>query len=131
MDKNCVYCKIIAGKLPCWKIYEDDEFLAFLDIFPWVEGHTLVIPKKHYRWVWDVENVDKYFKVVAKIANHYKKVFDTEFVMSFVYGYDVEHAHIHLLPDARGKVSLYPKAKKEMLKKESARKIIEKAAFTG
>jgi len=130
VDKNCVYCKIIAGKFPCWKIYEDDKFLAFLDIFPWVEGHTLVIPKKHVRWVWDVENSDEYFSVVSKIANHYKKVFDTEFIMSFVYGYDVEHAHIHLLPDARGKIFLYPKGKKDRLEEKVAEQIIKKAVFS-
>lgn len=130
MKKDCVYCQIVAGKLPCYKIYEDDDFLAFLDIFPWVEGHTLVIPKKHFRWVWDVENPEKYFAVVSKIANHFKKIYKTDFVMSFVYGYDVEHAHIHLLPDARGKIALYPKGKKEKLEEEKAKKIVTKAALS-
>ena len=51
---DCVFCQIAAGKIPCFKIYEEEGFLAFLDINPWVEGHTLVIPKKHYRWVWDM-----------------------------------------------------------------------------
>jgi histidine triad (HIT) family protein len=129
MNKNCVYCQIIAGKLPCYKIYEDDDFLAFLDIFPWVDGHTLVIPKKHLRWVWDFKNPGDYFAVVTKIANHYKQAFDTEFIMSFIYGYDVEHAHIHLLPDARGKIALYQKGKKEKLEEEKAKEIIDKAKF--
>lgn len=142
-EVNCVFCQIVAGEIPCYKIYEDDNFLAFLDIFPWVEGHTLVIPKKHYRWVWDLPSqalsaggaglakkggpiVEQYFAVCHKIANHYRKVFKTEFVMSYIYGYDVPHAHIHLFPNARGKIAFYPKSKKSQLSSEEGKKLVEK-----
>jgi len=96
--KDCVFCQIVAGKIPCYKIYEDDQFLAFLDIAPFVYGHTLVIPKKHYRWVWDLPNVGQFFQVTAKIANHYKKVFKTDLVTSIIWGQLVPHAHIQILP---------------------------------
>jgi histidine triad (HIT) family protein len=46
-DPNCIFCKIIAGKIPCFKVYEDDAVLAFLDIGPLVRGHTLIVPKEH------------------------------------------------------------------------------------
>ena len=128
-QKDCVFCKIASGEIPCYKIYEDNDFLAFLDIIPWCEGHTLVIPKKHYRWVWDVKNPGAYFKVARKIANHYKKIFKTEFVMSFIYGYDVPHAHIQLMPDARGKIAIYPKQKKVQLGEEKGKKLVKKLAF--
>ena len=49
MDKDCIFCKIINGEIPSTKVYEDDEFLAFMDINPAVRGHTLVIPKYHCR----------------------------------------------------------------------------------
>ncbi len=124
--KNCIFCQIARGKIPCFKIYDDEDFLAFLDLFPWCEGHTLVIPKRHYRWVWDVKNPDQYFKVVHKIANHYRKIFNTEFIMSFIYGYDVPHAHIHLLPNSRGKIAIYPKEKKKQLSQEEGEKLAEK-----
>ena len=52
--QECIFCQIVAGKLPSYKVYEDEEFLAFLDIFPKSTGHTLVIPKKHVEWVWDL-----------------------------------------------------------------------------
>ncbi len=45
---DCIFCKMVAKELPCYKIYEDDDFLAFLDIQPIAHGHTLIIPKKHY-----------------------------------------------------------------------------------
>ena len=125
---DCIFCQIVAGKVPCFKIYEDENFLAFLDIFPWVEGHTLVIPKKHYRWVWDEPNslVKKHFAVVRKIANHYRKVLNIEFVMSFIYGYDVPHAHIHLLPNARKRIALYPKEKLPQLSSKEGEKLVKK-----
>jgi len=95
---DCVFCKIVKGEIPCYRVFEDDEFLAFLDIRPLNKGHTLVIPKKHYRWVWDVKNVGKYYDIVGKIANAQREAFDTNFVVSLVVGEEVEHAHVWLIP---------------------------------
>lgn len=95
---DCIFCKIIKGEIPCYKIYEDDEFFAFLDINPKNLGHTLVVPKKHYRWVWDVENIGNYYKVVKKIANAIKKACNTDYVVSLVFGEEVPHAHVWLIP---------------------------------
>lgn len=96
---NCIFCKIISGELPSATIYEDDDFLAFLDLFPMTEGYTLVIPKKHYRWVWDVENVGEYFEVCKKIALHFQKVTNKGAVYSMILGEEVPHAHIRMIPD--------------------------------
>ena len=125
MVDNCIFCQIAAGKVPCFKVYEEDDFLAFLDINPWVEGHTLVIPKKHYRWVWDMpeELVGRYFAVVNKVANHYRQVFKNEFVMSWIYGFEVPHAHIHLFPNSRGKIVFYPKEKLPALTPQRGEKL--------
>lgn len=95
---DCIFCKIVEGEMPAYKIYEDEQFLAFLDIFPYVEGHILVIPKKHYRWVWDVENIGEYFENVTKISKHLQKVTGNDLVYSTIFGEAVPHAHIHLLP---------------------------------
>ena len=54
MDENCVFCDIVAGRLPSYKVYEDHDILAFLDINPLAPGHTLVIPKKHYVDIFDI-----------------------------------------------------------------------------
>ena len=98
MDDNCIFCKIVEGYIPSYKIYETDNFLAFLDIAQFSEGHTLVIPKTHYRFVWDVPNIDEYFQVVQKVAQHYIKNFNFKYVDSLVYGRMVPHAHVHLVP---------------------------------
>lgn len=95
---DCVFCKIIAGEIPCYKIYEDDEFLAFLDVFPFIKGHTLVIPKKHVRYVWDYPEIGKYYEVVGKIARSMRDKIEGEIVRSSVVGTDVPHAHVHLFP---------------------------------
>lgn len=95
---DCVFCKIVAGEIPCYKIYEDENLFVFLDIRPLNPGHTLVIPKKHYRWVWDVDNIGEYFEVVKKIANTIKKAMNTDYVVSVVFGEEVPHAHVWLVP---------------------------------
>jgi len=95
---NCIFCKIVKGEIPSYKIYEDKDFLAFLDINPRNPGHCLVIPKKHYRWVWDIENIDEYYKIVGKIANAIRKAFDTEQVASVIWGEEIPHAHVWLVP---------------------------------
>ncbi|MCS7134248.1 MAG: HIT family protein [Candidatus Pacearchaeota archaeon] len=95
---ECVFCKIAKKEFPCYKVYEDKNFLAFLDIRPLNKGHTLVIPKKHYRWIWDVEEIALYFKVVKKVANAIRKAFKTEWVVSLIIGEAVPHAHVWLVP---------------------------------
>ncbi|MCX6786419.1 MAG: HIT domain-containing protein [Candidatus Kaiserbacteria bacterium] len=92
--EECIFCKIIAGDIPAHKVYEDEQFLAFLDIRPLSAGHTLVIPKEHYRFVWDVPNVGEYFVVVQKIAKALQKISGTDEVYMKVIGEEVPHAHV-------------------------------------
>jgi len=91
---DCIFCKIVKGEIPCHKVYEDDDFLAFLDIRPLSAGHTLIIPKKHYRWVWDVPFADRYFGTVQKVALGIKKAFGTDEIFSKIIGEEIPHAHI-------------------------------------
>ena len=95
---ECVFCEIAKGKIPCNKIYEDKEFLAFLDIRPLNKGHTLVIPKKHYRWTWDVKNFGDYFEFVKKVEKGIEKALNPLRVLVLVFGDEVQHAHVHLVP---------------------------------
>lgn len=90
--------------------------MAFLDILPFVEGHTQVITKKHYRWVWEIPQPGEFFKVAAKIARHFQKVTGDEFVTGIVWGMMVPHAHIQLLPCPR-KIDL-TWARNELTKKK-------------
>lgn len=96
MDK-CIFCEIVARSIPSYKIYEDEKFLAFLDIFPSTEGHTLVIPKQHVEWVWDCKNLGEYFEVVGKIARHHREI-TKDVVRENIDGWQILHAHIHIKP---------------------------------
>jgi len=94
---DCIFCQIVAGKSPCYKIYEDDRFFAFLDINPNVAGHTLIIPKIHYRWVYEVPDFAEYWQVVLKITRAIQKSLKPKWINYFTYGV-IPHAHIHLFP---------------------------------
>jgi histidine triad (HIT) family protein len=125
--ENCIFCKIVAGNLPCYKVYEDDQFLAFLDIYPRVEGHTLVIPKKHYRFVYDVPNFDRYWLAALKITKAMQKVLNPYFITYVTHGLEVPHAHIHILPRKENETSFVPEVKnitKEKLE-EIAKKLLQ------
>ena len=97
---ECIFCKIVKGEIPSCKVYEDENFLAFLDINPQSPGHTQVITKTHYRWVWDVPNAGKYFEVVKKIALAQQKAFGTDFILAKIIGDEVEHAHVWVFPNS-------------------------------
>ncbi len=96
---SCIFCKIIKKEIPAEIVYEDDNFLAFLDINPQSPGHTQVIPKEHARWVWDVPNAGEYFEVAKKIALAQRKAFNTDFILSKIVGDEVPHAHIWVFPN--------------------------------
>ncbi len=98
MAENCVFCKIVRGEIPCYKVYEDEDFLAFLDVKPLTKGNALVIPKKHYRWVDDVPDFGEYFEVARKVGQATKKAFGAEFISYITIGLEVSHAHIRVVP---------------------------------
>ncbi|MBT6013329.1 MAG: HIT family protein [Flavobacteriales bacterium] len=97
---SSIFTKIVKGKIPCFKITEDDNYLAFLDTFPLTLGHVLVIPKKEIDYLFDLES-EEYFglwKFSQKIAKAMDKVIDCERIGVAVIGLEVPHAHIHLVP---------------------------------
>ncbi|MBI2042997.1 HIT family protein [Candidatus Pacearchaeota archaeon] len=97
---DCIFCKIIEGKIPSVKIYEDDSMLSFLDINPVNFGHVLIIPKKHYQWMTDVPNdlLEKIFVKSRDLMKAIKKTMKADYVALSVIGTDVPHFHIHLIP---------------------------------
>ena len=96
--KSCIFCKIIKGEFPHYKVYDKGDFVAMLDINPNTLGHSLVVPKKHFRWTYDVPNFGEYFEVAKKIANAQIKGLEADWVSFFTVGVDVPHAHIHVIP---------------------------------
>jgi histidine triad (HIT) family protein len=95
---ECIFCRISKEEIPSYKIHEDEDFFAFLDINPRNKGHTLVVPKEHRRWVWDIEDVGDCMEFCRKIALAIKDTFETDYVASAILGEEVPHAHIHLIP---------------------------------
>ncbi|HFI0237139.1 TPA: HIT family protein [Streptococcus suis] len=102
---DCIFCKIVAGEIPASKVYEDDHVLAFLDITQVTKGHTLVIPKKHYRNVLDMdaEAAGQIFSVVPALARQLKEKLGANGLNIVnnneeAAGQTVFHTHIHLLP---------------------------------
>ena len=103
--ENCIFCKIIAKEIPSNIIYEDELFLAFLDIDQSDKGHTLVIPRKHYRWIWDLPagrqespNFAEYFENIREVKKLLDSKYHPRFVEMKVWGIDIPHAHVHLIP---------------------------------
>ena len=95
---NCIFCKIIRGEIPCQKIAENNDFLAFLTIYPFTEGHTLIIPKKHFRWVNDVPNFGEYWDFSRKVSQKIQNKLNPNFISYLTVGNQVPHAHIHIIP---------------------------------
>lgn len=95
-----IFSKIIAGEIPCHKIAENDDFLAFLDIMPLRKGHVLVIPKKETDYIFDMEDDElAAMMIFAKsVAHKIKRVFPCRKIGMTVIGLEVPHAHIHLIP---------------------------------
>jgi histidine triad (HIT) family protein len=98
MKNDCIFCKIVAKEIPAEIVYEDEKFIAFMDINPRSPGHVQVIPKEHYRWVWDVPNTGEYFEVAKRIALAQKKAFVQEEIWVRICGNEVPHSHIWVFP---------------------------------
>jgi histidine triad (HIT) family protein len=97
---STIFSKIIKGEIPCFKVAENDKFLAFLDINPIAIGHVLVIPKTEIDYIFDIEDdLLAQFMVFSKqVAVKLKKAYPCEKVGVTVIGLEVPHAHIHLVP---------------------------------
>lgn len=95
-----IFSKIVAGDIPCYKVAENENFLAFLDIFPLAKGHTLVIPKKETDYIFDMdsEEYNELWAFAQKVAKAQKQVIPCERIGVAVIGLEVPHAHIHLVP---------------------------------
>ncbi|MBU1876137.1 MAG: HIT family protein [Nanoarchaeota archaeon] len=103
--ENCVFCKIIDGDIPCYKIYEDDDFLAFLDVKPHAKGHSVVIPKKHGETIFDLDDnlLQKVTVIVKRVMERIQEVlnpdgFNVGWNHNTAGGQVVPHLHIHIMP---------------------------------
>ena len=133
--ENCIFCKIVKGKIPANKIYENEKVLAFLDISPVSKGHILIIPKKHFENIYEIE--DGYLKEIISlakiIAESLKKSLNTSGInILHASGKNAQqsvfHFHIHLVPRYKDdKLDIWPKSDyKELNLDEIKNKIAKK-----
>lgn len=95
-----IFTKIIAGEIPCYKIAEDENYFAFLDIRPVVKGHTLVVPKQETDYIFDLDDaaLSKMIIFAKKVSKALQQIVPCKRIALMVLGMEVPHAHIHLLP---------------------------------
>ena len=95
-----IFSKIISGDIPAFKVAEDENHVAFLDIFPLAKGHVLVIPKKETDYIFDLDSEEYLglFSFAKKVAKAMDKIISCERIGVAVIGLEVPHAHIHLVP---------------------------------
>ena len=108
---DCLFCKIINGDIPCYKIYENDYVLAFLDINPDCDGHTLIIPKKHFTDIDDIDNnthseIFKAAKEIKKILEEKLNCTGISLLQNNGSCQEVKHYHLHLKPYYKDKTSI-------------------------
>ena len=129
---ECVFCSIVKGEIPCYKVYEDKEILAFLDINPVNPGHTLIIPKKHYETILDVDD-ETLKKLAVVIKNISSAVYSGLKLKGFniginqfkVAGQVVPHLHVHIIPRKENDgIRLWPT--REYESKEERKRVQEK-----
>lgn len=107
--ENCIFCKIIAGEIPCIKLYEDEHVLSFLDIGPISDGHTLVIPKEHVEWMDQAnpETIARLARCLPVLAGAVKSAMGAEGYNVLnnngqAAGQAVGHLHFHIIPRRQG-----------------------------
>lgn len=101
MEEDCIFCKIVSGEIPCYKIYEDKDAIVFLDAFPFMKGQTLVIPKKHLApWLFELDDeiYSRLMLVAKKVAKALDKSLSPVKVGMMVEGLELDHVHIKLFP---------------------------------
>ncbi len=98
--ENCIFCKIIRGEIPTKPTYENEFVVAFPDIKPVAPGHTLVIPKEHHQWFYEVpeELAKEWFSAAQFLGLKLKEDTGADYIHVSIVGKDVPHAHIHLIP---------------------------------
>lgn len=119
--KDCIFCKIINGDIPCMKVYEDDVCLAYLDINPDSDGHTLIIPKKHYKDIYDIPNdtLSHIYDISKKIMDMLKEKLGCDgFTLLQNNGsiQEVKHYHLHIKPHYKDRKSIELIKNKDLIK---------------
>lgn len=126
---DCIFCKIIKDEISAYKVWENDNFLAFLDVNPINPGHILLIPKKHFEEVFDFDNnlYNEVFQIIKKISKPLRNITNAKKIGVAIEGLGVPHAHIHIVPIYNGNELNPERAKKatEEELKEMQNKLVD------
>lgn len=132
-DENCIFCKIVEGKIPSSKIYEDEDSMAFLDIAPFTKGHTIVVPKIHYVNLLDfpVKEMESYFSALKTVTIKIKEKLGADGINIMqnnfkAAGQVVNHLHFHVIPRWENDRAFPIRVKKLELSKEELSEILKK-----
>ena len=111
-----IFSRIIAGEIPSYKVAEDENYYAFLDINPLTEGHTLVVPKKEIDYIFDLDDdtLTDMMLFAKQVATKIKQKIDCKRVAMVVLGLEIPHAHIHLIPIQSEKRCRFPPRKAQI-----------------
>ncbi|MCX6732816.1 MAG: HIT domain-containing protein [Candidatus Roizmanbacteria bacterium] len=115
---DCIFCKIVKGELPSYKVYEDELFIGFLDIVPLSKGNVLLIPKKHYRWVNDVPEFGTYWEAARVISRKIEQKLGATSISYLTFGEEVPHAHIRIVPRYSAEDTYFTLNKPQVYSKE-------------
>lgn len=125
--EKCIFCQIISGNAQAFIVYEDEKTLAFLDKRPQSRGHIQLIPKVHYRWIYDLPDVGSFFKVAQKLIRGIIPVLGASHVTLASYGREVEHAHLWIVPQYDQEVKPVEGRKTNIHDQSALHTLLEKA----
>lgn len=128
-EEKCIFCEIVNNKIPAYKVWENDNFLIFLDLSPINKGHILLMPKKHFIEIFDLDD-DLYheaFQIIKKLSKPLKELMKAKRIGIAIEGLGVAHGHIHIVPIYKGNELNPERAKKatEDELKEMQKKLIK------
>ncbi|HEV7700524.1 MAG TPA: HIT family protein [Pyrinomonadaceae bacterium] len=118
-NADCIFCKIIAGTAPSYKLWEDKDFFAFLDNKPIMTGHTLVVPKNHHSYLFEMSKHDyqAIFERVRRLEPPLRSAMQAKRIGLIVEGFGVDHVHIHMVP-LTGRGQLLEKGRSDVTPEE-------------
>lgn len=100
---TCIFCQITEKESPAYIIYEDDQSIAFLDKYPKTRGHLQLIPKTHYRWIYDIPDIGRFFTTAQTLIRDIIPRLGAHHVTLSTFGGEVAHAHLWIVPQYHGK----------------------------
>lgn len=118
--QSCIFCQIVFHKAPAFIVYEDADYLAFLDTYPQSRGHLQLIPKTHVRWIWEIPDMGTFFTVAGRIIRAIIPALGASHVKIAAIGDEVAHAHLWIVPD-------YQHNQRQYQSKEEVARILKNA----